>query len=195
MTALARAYDERPQQRIMEAFDRGFDFYSETFRRTPSAGFAGWHVQAFAQMAIRSKREDFTQFVFGMADALVEAQRNEANCPWPDRHGGIAPGHPSRVGISTALYVQGLCDALTLARHAGDTGRAERYERAIRQGVRFVLQLEFRPEETYYVRSLRDTVGGVRTSLADSMLRISNCSHALIALTRARQALCAPRSD
>jgi AMMECR1 domain-containing protein len=189
LLALAQVYDEQPQQAIMEVFDRAHGYYRELFETCPSPEFAGWHIQAYARMAMHSKRDDFAAFVFRMADALAAVQLRESNCPWPDKWGGMAPYHPSDVGSATASYLCGLCDALALARHRGDAARIEAYETAVRLGARFLLQIEFKPEEAYYVRSRLDTIGGVRRSLIDSTLRIDACSHALLALMQARDVL------
>ncbi|UCG17665.1 MAG: hypothetical protein JSV19_06475 [Phycisphaerales bacterium] len=189
LLALARVYDDQPQQRIMGAFDRAFTYYRELFGSSPSPTFAGWHVQAYAKMAVHSKRDDFAEFAFTMADALVAGQLNRSNCSWPDKWGAIAPYHPAAVGAPTAGYLAGLCDALLLARRVGDDARMQAYEEAIRLGARFLMQIEFKPEEAYFVRSLQDTVGGVRASLIDSTLRIDYCGHTLVALTKAREVL------
>lgn len=189
LTALARAYEDQPQQPIMEAFDRAIGFYRDYFRRDPSAAFAAWHIQAFARMATHSRRDDFAEFVFALADALVDAQKTERNCPWPDAWGGIASNPLQAPDSATALYLQGLTDALALARSWGDSDRAERYEQAVRRAARFVMQLEFRPGEAYYVRSRPDTIGGVRASLCDNTLRIDQCQHALTALDKTRRVL------
>ncbi|MBN1511190.1 MAG: hypothetical protein JXB13_04180, partial [Phycisphaerae bacterium] len=189
LLALAHVYDEQPQQAVMDVFDRAHGFYRELFETYPSPQFAGWHIQAYARMAIHSKRDDFAAFVFRMADALADVQLRESNCPWPDKWGGIAPYHPSAVGSTTASYLCGLCDALRLARHRKDAARIEAYEAAVRLGARFLLQLEFKPEEAYYVRSRLDTIGGMRDSLIDSTVRIDACSHALLALMQARDVL------
>lgn len=189
LLALSHAYDEQPEQAIMDAFDRAHGYYRELFETYPSPEFAGWHIQAYARMAVHSKRDDFAAFVFRMADALVNVQLRESNCPWPDKWGGIAPYHPSAVGATTASYLCGLCDALTLARHRQDAARIEAYEAAVRLAARFLLQLEFKPEEAYYVRSRLDTIGGIRDSLIVSTLRIDACSHALLALMQVQDVL------
>ncbi len=189
LLALARVYDEQPQQSIMEVFDRAHGYYRELFETCPSPEFAGWHIQAYARMAIHSRRDDFAAFVFRMADALVDVQLRESNCPWPDKWGGIAPYHPSAVGATTASYLCGLCEALALARHRGDAARIESYEAAVRLAARFLLQLEFKPQEAYYVRSRLDTIGGIRDSLINSTLRMDSCSHALLALVLAHDVL------
>ncbi len=78
---------------------------------------------------------------------------------------------------------------MTLARHRQDAARIEAYEAAVRLAARFLLQLEFKPEEAYYVRSRLDTIGGIRDSLIVSTLRIDACSHALLALMQVQDVL------
>jgi hypothetical protein len=140
-------------------------------------------------MALQSKREDFARFVLEMSDWLAGTQLNEHNCPWPEMWGGFAPYTPGRAGVSTASYLEGFIDALRLARQLGDAERARRYEQAIAAAVRFVIQLQVRPEETYFIRSPQDAVGGIRTTPSHNHLRIDHCQHALMALCKARDVL------
>ena len=51
------------------------------------------------------------------------------------------------------------------------------------------MQLQFRPEEAYFVRSPQDAIGGIRTSPSLNLLRIDHCQHALVGLIKARQVL------
>ena len=189
LLALARAQEQAPQQRIMKALDSALPFYRELFTRNPSPDFAAWHIQAFARMARLAKRDDFAAFVFAMADALVAVQLNESNCPWPDKWGGFAPAPAAMVGAASAPYLSALCEALVLARGVKDADRTKRYERTVRLGARLILQLSFRPEETYYVRSTKDTVGGIRTTLIDDTIRIDYCAEAMLALMRATETM------
>ena len=140
-------------------------------------------------MATYSKRKDYVEYVYELTDWLVEKQLNESNCPWPDMWGGIAAYSEGRAGVATASYLEGFADALALARFAGDMARAGRYEDAVRLAARFVLQLQVRPEETYYMRSPQDAIGGIRTSPSLNLLRIDHCQHALVGLIKARTAL------
>lgn len=189
LVALACDYEHQPSQRVIEAFDRAFDYYAQLFADDPTPPFVAWHTQAFARMAARTKRRDYADFVFEMTDWLIDKQYDETNCQWPELHGGVQAYVEARVGVATASYLEGFAEALRLARQVGDHQRAARYERAVRLAARFVMQLQVRPEEAYYVRSLQDTVGGIRTSPSNNVLRIDHCQHALLALARARQVL------
>ena len=189
LLAMAVQYREKPGGRLLDAFDRAIGFYREYFKGQPSPAFVPWQVQAYAAIAQPSQRADYMGYVFELTDWLAEKQLNASNCPWPDLWGGIAAHQAGRCGVATASYLEGFADALALARYAKDEKRAAKYERVVREAARFVMQLQVRPEEAYYVRSPQDAVWGIRTSPALNHLRIDHCQHALIALIKTRRVL------
>ncbi len=189
LLALATDYSHQPKARVLDAFHRAITFYRDYFRGRPSPAFVPWQVQAYAAMAGHSKRKDYVDYVFELTDWLAEKQLTRSNCPWPDMWGGIAAYSEGRAGVATASYLEGFADALALARLVGDTERVKRYEGVVRRAARFVMQLQVRPEETYYMRSPQDAVGGIRTSPSLNLLRIDHCQHALVGLIKARQVL------
>ncbi|MFQ5589822.1 MAG: AMMECR1 domain-containing protein [Phycisphaerae bacterium] len=194
LLAMALQYSEAPSGALLDAFSRAISFYRGLFRDRRSPAFVPWQTQAYAIMAKHTKRRDFVDYVFELTDWLARKQLTPANCEWPEMWGGIASYERGRAGVSTASYLEGFADALKLARDIGDAGRAEKYETLVRNAARFVMQLQVRPEEAYYVRSRQDAVGGIRTTPALNLLRIDHCQHALIGLIKARQVLF-PRVD
>lgn len=193
LLAMARAYEHEPSAAILEAFDRAINFYRGYFRGVSSPAFVPWQVQAYATMARQTKRKDYRNYVFELTDWLAARQLDKSNCRWPDLWGGIAAYQPGRAGVATASYLEGFADALALARAVGDDDRADRYEHTVRAAARFVMQLQVRPEEAYFIRSPQDAIGGIRAAPALDLLRIDHAQHALIALIKTRQALF-PRS-
>ena len=189
LLALAHDYDHAPSAAILDAFDRAIAFYREFFRAQPSPAFVAWHSQAFGRMARHTKRKDYTDFVFEMTDWLAGKQLTRDDCFWPELWGGVAAYGNGRAGVTTAHYLAGFADALSLAHAVGDETRAKRYERVVRDASRFVMQLQVRPEEAYFVRSPRDAIGGIRATPSLNLLRIDHCQHGLIGLTKARAAL------
>jgi hypothetical protein len=194
LLVIARSYDEQPGEKAVEAFNKAHEYYLDLFRKDPTPPFVPWHAQAFSRMALRTKRSDYRDFVFEMTDWLIEKQYTPSNCKWPELFGGVEAYVSSRVGVATGSYLEGFTDALELARAVGDKERAAKYEQAVRLAARFVMQLEFRPEEAYYVQSPTDTIGGIRTSPTNNLLRIDHCQHSLIALMKAQRVLF-PESD
>ncbi len=90
---------------------------------------------------------------------------------------------------ATAAMLSGLADAAELAKSVGDADRQARYTKACRLAARFVIQLQIREAECYFIRSRIDAVNGIRTSPTDWRIRLDNCQHALIGLIKARQTL------
>ncbi len=189
LLALALEYDRQPSGRILEAFDRAIGFYRDYFQSSRSPAFVPWQVQAFSMMARQTKRKDYVDYVFGLTDWLAAKQLTSSNCKWPELYGGVAANTEGRVGAATAAYLEAFSDALTLARTLGDEERVRRYDALVRQAARFVVQLQFRAEEAYFVRSPQDAVGGIRTAADLNHLRIDHCQHALVGLVKARRAL------
>jgi AMMECR1 domain-containing protein len=189
LLAMAVDYSHKPTARVLDAFHQAITFYREYFRGTGSPAFVPWQVQAYALMARHSKREDYADYVFELTDWLAEKQLTRSNCPWPEMWGGIAAYGEGRAGVATASYLEGFAEALALARFVGDAERVKRYETVVRRAARFVMQLQVRPEETYFMRSPQDAVGGIRATPSLNLLRIDHCQHALIGLIKARQVL------
>ena len=189
LLAMAADYSEKPSARTLDSFHRAITFYREYFRGTRSPAFVPWQVQAYALMARYTKRRDYVDYVFELTDWLAEKQLDRSNCNWPEMWGGVAAYSDGRAGVSTASYLEGFADALALARSVGDATRAERYERVVREAARFVMQLQVRPAEAYFIRSPQDAIGGIRTSPSLNLLRIDHCQHALVGLIKAREVL------
>jgi len=189
LLAMAMQYEHEPSSRILEAFDRAMTFYRAFFRESPSPAFVPWQVQAYSLMAGHGKRRDYIDYVFELTDWLAAKQLDPANCQWPEMWGGIASYQKGRAGVATAAYLEGFADALALAREVGDVDRAARYETLVKEAARFVMQLQVRPEEAYFIRSPQDAIGGIRTAPALNLLRIDHCQHALVGLIKARRVL------
>ena len=189
LLALAAHYEHQPSADILDAFDRALRFYRDYFRQMPSPAFVPWQVQAYAKMARVTRRKDYADYVFELTDWLVDKQLDHVNCPWSMMWGGIATRDDGRATASTALHLEALAEALTLARSVDDRARIDRYERALRGAARFVMQLQVRPEEAYYIRSPQDAIGGIRTSPALHLLRIDHTQHGLTGLIKTKAAL------
>ena len=174
---------------VPAVFAQAFEPYRKVFRAFPDPAFVPWQSQAFAAMARLTRNSEYAAFVFEMTDWLSEKQLSEENCPWPELRGGVAAYAPGRVGVATAVYLEGFTDALALARQRGDRRRSTRYEAVVRAAARYVLQLMVRPEECYYIGTPKDAVGGIRTTLTNHRLRIDHVQHALFALIKSREVL------
>jgi len=70
-------------------------------------------------------------------------------------------------------------------RKAGDRQRQENYVRAIRYGIRSLMQLQFADEiDMYYVSKIDNVLGGLRTTHYDNSIRVDNVQHGLMAVLK-----------
>lgn len=189
LLALAKHYVQTRDGAIHDACDKSLPFYQAYYRERKPPMFIPWQAQAWGHFARETRLRKYADFVFEMSDTLIPLQI--AGRTGPDRiyNGGFDVYGRGRAGISSAVYVEGLVDALKTARAFNDAKRAAAYEKTIRAAVPFLLQLRFKPEETFFVQTPSEVLGGFRDSPADPTLRIDHSQHALAALLGAYEVL------
>ncbi len=189
----ATVYQAEPDEALRERFMKSFEYYRnwhlEPANRNPA--FIPWHTQAYYMMWEETKDEQLRAFIFEMNDWLIDQmQQWEGDVIHPDALGRFhnpkkkfgAP-HAS----STGVYLEGLIDALRLARAVGDRDREERYRVAIVRALRSVMQLQFVDEiDMFYVRpeDRRYVHGGIRTTIYDNSIRCDNVQHNLMGIIK-----------
>ena len=168
-----------PEQ-YMAAFQR----CRSRHRRSRNPAFVPWHTQACAAMYAATRDRTFAEFVFEMNDWLLPMQQNELAQPdlqgrfYNPKRPDFGPPHAA----STGVYLEGLADALALARSTGDRKRAAAYRSAIERGMRNLRQLQFRDRrDAFYVSRKHRVMGALRTEAYDNAVRIDSAAHALAA--------------
>ena len=164
-------------------------------RRNPA--FVPWHTQACASLFASTGEQEFADFAFEISEWLLPMQQWDSSLP-PDLAGRFYD--PSRPDFgpphaaSTGAYLEGLADALALARTTGNDARAARYERALARGLRSLRQLQFRDHrDAFYVSRKRRVLGAVRTEVYDNAIRVDSAAHALLAAVKVLETLASPR--
>ncbi len=158
--------------------------------RARNPAFVPWHAQACAAMFEHTNRRELADFVFELNDWLLPMQQwdQRAGLP-PDLRGRFydprRPDFGPPHAASTGAYLEGLADAMRLARATGDGARADTYERAIARGLRSLRQLQFRDQRDAFYVSRRDRVmGALRTEAYDNAIRVDSAAHALAAAVK-----------
>lgn len=188
LAALAQRYGLTKDANIKAVMLETLGYYSSR-QNDLSADAAAWLTRAYAQQYIQTEQPRYEKFVFAMADRFAALQLTPETCEYPELWGAIAPSMSISAEAKTALYVSAIADALRVARRVGDMDRAERYERAVSLGARFIMQLEFSETGAYYVRSKMDVLGGIRTKPWDATIRVDHCAFGVGALIDARATL------
>ncbi len=186
---IASELEKTPNDAVLEKALNCAAYYREWHFHDRNPAFVPWHVMACAKLFRITGDRWLTDYIFEMSDWLLDHQqwRGELDPDlWgrfytPDKPYG--PPHAS----STGVFMEGMVDAMLLAREAGDTERAEAYETSVWRGARSIAQLQFKDDVDMFYVSRRERVrGGVRTEAYNNEIRVDNIQHALMALLRFR---------
>ena len=143
-----------PQAPTLNQFRKAALCCRKLHRKNRNPAFIPWHVQACVSFIAATDSLESAPFVFEISDWLLSMQ--QWDCLTQDLRGRFYnPNHPEfgpPHAASTGVYLEGLVDALWLARKLGDIQRKKAYEKAINRGFRSLRQLQFRNEkDSYYV--------------------------------------------
>ncbi len=174
MLALAGMYRAFGDQAYRQALEAAVAYYGEDDRWRNHA-FLSWSIAAMASMQAQTGDSRYAEFGLRMGDFLLSQQNLDPD----DVAYGSFHAFP---GANTGTYLEGLGEALRLARQLGDPARQQRYADHLRMGLLFLSRLQVEPEEQGWPERSR---GGVMQSLHLPLLRIDNTQHAIGAWVRA----------
>lgn len=179
------------KKRILKVASNAFDYYKIYFEKNKNPAFVPWHTLACARLYAVTKDKKYADFIFTMNDWLLQIQNTPENNltkeldtlgrfydPKQDHFG---PPHAS----STAVYTEGIIDALRLAITLQDKERINKYSSAIRWGLRSLLQLQFTPENSFFLAHPERLLGGIRTTETNLNIRVDNTQHTVMAILNA----------
>jgi hypothetical protein len=169
---------------------RSLYFYRSHFRKNSNPAFVPWHSQAALILYRLTGDAGIRDFIFEMNDWLLPHQQWGGSVDldyWGRFYSPHRPEYGPPHASATGVYLEGLVDALVLARDVGDTVRAAFYKQAIERGIRSIAQLQFRDDlDAYYVAKKERVIGAIRTESANNEIRIDNLQHGLMALLKYR---------
>lgn len=184
LLALAMLQQRQPSIETLQRIQKGFTYYRDWFMADPNPAFVPWHTQAYYILYQMTADRDVAAFVLEMNDWLVTLQEDKGRPAdvvgefFDPRQPHLGRPHSS----STGVYLEGLIDALRVARSVGDFKRAESYRHAIMRGLRSLRQLQFKNDiDMFYISKKERVEGAVRTSTYDNTVRIDNVQHGLMA--------------
>lgn len=182
-----RPYDPTDLESLVPRFMRAVEYYRHWHLSNRNPAFVPWHTQACFRVWQQTQDAMLRDWIFEMNDWLLAVQQWE-DAPYPDcrgrfydPHRPFGPPHAS----STGVYLEGLADAFQLAGAADDSVRAGNYREAIHRGLRSLDQLTFKDEtDMFYVTRRERLRGGVRTTVANNVVRVDNVQHGLMAIQK-----------
>jgi hypothetical protein len=150
-----------------------FHYYRHRFRHRRDFGQVSWLALAFARWFDVAPHREWADFVFEIADWILEFQ-HEAT-------GGFLTDHqPDPPGFTTAVYLEAAGAALHLAKRCSPQ-RQPGYEAAWRRGLAFLDRLLIQDRDESLLPNAGYAAGGVRENLYNGHVRIDFVQHALAA--------------
>jgi hypothetical protein len=186
MLALMQLYETTNDQTILKSVEKAFPYYEKYWRENKNTAMISWHTRADYLLYTNTKDEELKQdiksFVFEINDWLID-NNQVTQSPYKDEIGGFGSGTPS--AVSTATYTEGLNDAYRLALEANDTKHQKKYATSVNSALRFILQNQYTPENSFYLKKPQRAIGGFRRSLISNKQRIDYQQHSAFALIKA----------
>ena len=161
---------------------RAFRYYRHRFRNRPDFGQVSWMTQACCRLWRVRREQDFAELAFEIVEWILPFQQPAS--------GAFLNGHqPDTPGYTTALYLEGIGAAASVARSLGDAERHRRYVDSCRRGLRFLDELIIQPRDRSLLPNPAMALGGLRQSGRKSAIRIDFVQHYLAALLEVHEAL------
>lgn len=187
LLALVRLYALDSDERWLDTAERGARYLINVRDRGKTISqLTHDHWLLYALRELYGHRPDPQYFTHAMsiAQAIIRSQnRNPSYRDWLGSY-----YRPPR-STPTATRSEGLCAAYHLAQAAGHVGQAQEILQAIRLGVAFQLQTQFRPETAMYLSHPQRVLGGFRRSLTNFEIRIDYVQHNISSLLELRRIL------
>ncbi len=183
MLSLMRLFDLTDDVRLVESVEKAFPYYRQYWRKNKNTAFIPWHTQTYFLLARHSKDAELESFIYEMNDWLIDTFQIFEDI-YPDKIGGFKKNDPRN---STSSYMEGINDAYRTAQLFGNELHIKKYRDSIQNGMRFVLQTQFTPENAFWVKNPTRAIGGFRESLKSVNQRNDYTQHATSALLKAHK--------
>ena len=180
LLALARAAEKKVCAPDEAKLAQARRFYRHRFRHKRHWEQVCWLTQAAVAWWRVDKDAEAARFAFEICDWALTYQS--------EKTGAFLNEHqPHTPGYTTALYLEALAAAAELAAGLRDRARQQRYLKASARGVAFLDTLVLQERDAPLLPNPRFALGGVRTSLVQSEVRVDSVQHALAALLGLRR--------
>ncbi|MFX1339252.1 MAG: hypothetical protein ACFFDK_11635 [Promethearchaeota archaeon] len=180
--ALAMAYDMLEKKEYLKTIEDALEFYWSSDYDYDESAFIPWASSGCAKWYRLTDNKEFRDFCFEMTDIQITRQYLGDEL---DELGNPIYGCINGPTVNTAVYLEGIGDALRIAKSEEDTERINNYQSALKAGIEWVLSLQFRKEKQLG-RPIRGYGGFHRGFVVDDayLIRIDYTQHAISAILR-----------
>ena len=184
--ALVRLYEVTKDKKWLDAAKKTANYQMADFWRTGVPD--NWVIQAMSRLYRIEQNPEYKRACYAMADYNWNHQwRQGRTPPYPDYFGGYDNSKPPR-STPAASRTEAADEALALALFAGDKEKIEQYADAVLSAVRFDMNCQYRPENTYFLADPARAMGAIKGSIIANDVRIDYCQHVITAFIGALEA-------
>ncbi len=182
LLALVRYYQINPNIEWLHAARTAAEQQIEQFKKSGAVNF--WTIQGLAELYQIDPEPLYADNCFAMADDLLKHQwgnpLKNKKVYYADYQGGFDNTRPPRT-LPAAVRLEALLAAYRLAYQMERD--YTKYGDAIMSATFFLLQNQYRRDNSYYLRVPEEARGAFRAGLIDPRVRMDYCAHAISALT------------
>lgn len=180
MLALMKLYNHSWEEKYLESVEKAFLYYQDYWRNNKNTAFIPWHSQVDYLLYKATSDKKYAEFVFEMNDWIIDTNQTITS-RYPDEIWWFPRGAPR---ISTSSYMEWINDAYLLAIAVDNKEHIKKYKESIETATRFILQLQFTEENSFYLEDNNKAIWGFKQSLTNNQLRNDNTQHASSALMK-----------
>ncbi len=178
VVGLVLAHDRLDEPRFLLAAQRALDRLAATGDgRSWSSGDARWLLTALREFAAFLPVNGYQDLLRRIGEARMAVQLSARHAPSADLVGGTAQGMPPPAG-ATADDLSTFVDLALL-----QPAKSAIYRQAALRTARYLMQLQYTAENSYYLPSPDAARGGFREQPAMNLVRLSTLEAALRGLT------------
>ncbi len=186
LLALMRYYNLTKYEPALDAVKKAFPYYRNFWRQRKNRDgpFVPWQVRAYHEAWKVTKKQEYANFVFDLTDWLIKRYP-----PLGREAGHGIAGVFKTQFMSTAVYSEGMAHAFDLALELEDRERIETYGRVLKGNLGYLLGLQFKKEDSYWMKRGDKAVGGIALRPDNNEVTLAATYHAVSAFHYVSQLL------
>ncbi|HNW83636.1 MAG TPA: hypothetical protein PKG52_12185 [bacterium] len=179
LLALMRYYKFTKYEPALKAVEKAFPYYVSFWnnKENQDGPFVPWQIRAFQELYSVKKEKKYADFVFSLADWMMDHYKPLHKDAIPGRQGAFDTQF-----ASTAVYSEGFSQALALAIEIKDDARIKKYGSVLKGNMGYLLGLQIRPEDAFWIKRPDKAVGALVLKTDVNELRLDATYHAISAI-------------
>ncbi len=179
LLALMRYYKLKKYKPALETVEKAFPFYRDFWseKENKKGPFVPWQVRAYHEAWEVTGKNRYAEFVFDLTDWLIKRYK-----PLGRKAGHGRAGAFDTQFASTAVYSEGMAQAYALALELEDSERIKTYGKVLKGNLGYLLGLQFKKEDTYWIKRPGKALGAVPMRPDWNELRLDAAYHAISAV-------------